>query len=72
MSLIYRFPLPAGSKMVNCPTVSLAVVECCNIGITEKTVLAMRPLSLSDSCLQTSKKDGVILMPGTRLAKRVR
>lgn len=71
VTVIYRYPLPRGSKMIICPTVSLTVVECCNIGITEKTVLAMRPFSLSDSCFQPSRKDRVTLMPGIKLAKRV-
>lgn len=61
VTLIYRFPLPGGRKMVIWPTVTLTVVECCNVGITEKTVLAMRPL---EGCLQPSRKDRVMHVPG--------
>lgn len=71
VTLLYRFPLPGGSKMVICPMVSLIVVEHCNIGITEKMVLVVRPFSLSASYLQASRKDRVTLIPGIRLAKRV-
>lgn len=71
VTLICRFPLPGVSKMVICLTVSLTVVECCNIGITEKTGLVVRPFSLSDSYLQPSRKDRVTLMSGIRLAKGV-
>jgi len=70
VTLIYRFPLPGGSKTVICTTESLAVVECCNIGIAEKTVLATRPFSISDSCLQPSRKNSVILMLGIRMVER--